>query len=90
MSAPPAPPEPEAIRLLEVQLIGEELHCALADNVDTLAPAEWGRALADLAGILAERLGQLEPHDSATVLRDIREAFVQELASPPGQEGPNG
>jgi len=90
MSETPAPLEPEAIQLLEVQLVGDELHCALAPDVDNLDPADWGRALAYLARVVAERSGDKGGDDRAGILRDIREAFLQELASPSGQEGPNG
>ena len=89
MSQPSTPSEPEAIQLLEMQLVGEELHCALAADVDNLAPGDWGRVLAYLARVVAERSQEEGPRDVDSVLRDIRDAFIQELASPQGQGGPN-
>jgi hypothetical protein len=73
-----------------MQLVGDELHCALAAGVDNLDPADWGRALAYLARVVAERSAELSPQDSDTVLGEIRDAFIQELAASGGQGGPNG
>jgi hypothetical protein len=89
MSELSSPVEPEAIPLLEMRLVGDELHCAMAGDVETLDPADWGRALAYLARIVAERTQEAGSTDGENILRDIRAAFLEELAAPTGQEGAN-
>jgi hypothetical protein len=69
-----------------MKLVGDDLHCVLAADVDNLGPDDWGRALAYLARVVAERSRGPDPGGVAAAIAAIRVAFIQELAAPDGQE----
>jgi hypothetical protein len=74
-----------SVELLRVQIVGEEWHYSIAADVFE-EPNNWGFLLADVARQIAESLAEDGKGDSDTLLRAIRESFVNDLAEPGASE----
>jgi hypothetical protein len=85
LPAPPDAADAQAVELLRVWVVAQNLACSL--DVGACADADtWGAVLADVARNVAEAL-QAEGKDAADTLRRIRAVFEEELASSQGAGG---
>lgn len=84
MSELHTPPD-GAVEIARAWLADDTLACSVRAGVfEDLSL--WGAVLADLARYIAVGLHQEEGKDPDETLRQIRQAFEQELAAPPGDQ----